>query len=71
MTLPDFATLSTPVLVQPQCQFCRFWLAGDDGDFGECKSEGFADKVFSKWDEGSPIMTAYDFQEPEFFEEAG
>lgn len=57
-----------PVMPVQQCQFCRFWIAEADGLFGECASELFAEKVYARLYEGSPIMTAFDLNEPTYFE---
>jgi hypothetical protein len=64
--LPAVQLNDRQIVVVPQCQFCRFWLADDDGLFGECRSETFAEKVYAQRDEGSPIMTAQDFNCPMF-----
>ena len=61
-------TYSLPIVPVIQCQFCRHWKADGDGESGECLSALMADMVWSKWDAGSPIMTAWNFEEPKYFE---
>lgn len=68
MVFLDPVTYSLPIAPVVQCQFCRFWKADEDGMAGECISPFMAEMVWAKWDEGSPIVTAWNFEEPKFFE---
>lgn len=60
--------IAPPVAPVIACCNCLHWRPREDGNFGECVSVFMADMMYARWDANSPIMTAWNFEEPKGFE---